>query len=229
MGKRFAITSTSVDLQVLLPGLGHVNYVADPQEWLFILRTPESWRVVWPLPEGLSPAEASSAQRLQRQLQGVAPLDGDYPIIDHQVYTVHQRVAESFRVGPVLLAGDAAHINSPIGGVGLNSGIHDAMDGAVRLARIAREGADAEAELDAYHRIRRTVAVEYVQADTQRNTDRLRETDDAVRRRHQDDMRAIAADPRRCRAYIRRVSLLESVQRFGIGAPPAELPLGGIR
>jgi 3-(3-hydroxy-phenyl)propionate hydroxylase len=226
--ERFAITSTSVDLQVLLPGLGHVNYVADPQEWLFILRTPESWRVVWPVPEGLSSAEASSAQRLQRQLQRVAPLDGDYPVIDHQIYHVHQRVAETFRVGPVLLAGDAAHINSPIGGVGLNSGIHDALDGAVRLARIAQEGADAEAELDAYHRIRRTVAVEYVQADTQRNTDRLRETDDAVRRRHRDDMRAIAADPQRCRAYIRRVSLLESVQRFGIGAPPAELPLGGV-
>jgi 2-polyprenyl-6-methoxyphenol hydroxylase-like FAD-dependent oxidoreductase len=227
--ERFAITSTSVDLQELMPDLGHVNYVADPQEWLFILRTPESWRVVWPVPEGLSPEEASSTERLQRRLQQVAPLDGEYPITDHQVYSVHQRVAETFRVGPVLLAGDAAHINSPIGGVGLNSGIHDAMDAAARLARIAHGGADAEAELDAYDRIRRTVAVEYVQADTQRNTDRLRESDDSVRRQYHDDMRAIAADPQRCRAYIRRVSLLESVRRFGIGAPPAQLSLEGIR
>jgi 2-polyprenyl-6-methoxyphenol hydroxylase-like FAD-dependent oxidoreductase len=226
--ERFAITSTSVDLQELLPDLGHVNYVADPREWLFILRTPESWRVVWPVPEDLSPEEASSTERLQRQLQQVAPFDGEYPVIDHQVYNVHQRVARTFRVGPVLLAGDAAHINSPIGGVGLNSGIHDAMDAAARLARIAHGGADAEAELDAYDRIRRTVAVEYVQADTQRNTDRLRETDDAIRRRHHDDMRAIAADPQLCRAYIRRVSLLESVRRFGIGSPPAELSLEGI-
>lgn len=226
--ERFAITSTSVDLQELLPDLGHVNYVADPQEWLFILRTPESWRVVWPVPESLSLEEASTADRLERQLQRVAPFDGEYPVIDHQVYSVHQRVAATFRVGPVLLAGDAAHINSPIGGVGLNSGIHDAMDAAVRLARIAHEGADAEAELDAYDRIRRTVAVEYVQADTQRNTDRLRETDPAVRRQHHDDMRAIAADPDKCRAYIRRVSLLESVQRFGIGSSPAQLSLEGI-
>jgi 3-(3-hydroxy-phenyl)propionate hydroxylase len=102
------------------------------------------------------------------------------------------------------------------------------MDAAARLARIAHGGADAEAELDAYDRIRRTVAVEYVQADTQRNTDRLRETDDAVRRQHHDDMRSIAADPQLCRAYIRRVSLLESVRRFGIGSPPAELSLEGI-
>jgi 3-(3-hydroxy-phenyl)propionate hydroxylase len=223
--ERFAITSTSVDLQELLPDLGHVNYVADPQEWLFILRTPESWRVVWPVPEELSTEDAGDPDRLERQLQRVAPYAPGYPVIDHQVYNVHQRVAAAFRVGPVLLAGDAAHINSPIGGVGLNSGIHDAMDGARRLGRIARGGADAEAELAAYDRVRRTVAVEYVQADTQRNTDRLRETDDAVRRRHQDDMRAIAADPDRARAYIRRVSLLESVQRFGIGTPPAELEL----
>jgi 2-polyprenyl-6-methoxyphenol hydroxylase-like FAD-dependent oxidoreductase len=223
--ERFAITSTSVDLQELLPDLGHVNYVADPQEWLFILRTPESWRVVWPVPEHLSPEEASDPDRLQSQLQRVAPYPAGYPVIDHQVYNVHQRVAGAFRVGPVLLAGDAAHINSPIGGVGLNSGIHDAMDGARRLARIVHDGADAEAELATYDRVRRTVAVEYVQADTQRNTDRLRETDDAVRRRHQDDMRAIAGDPERARAYIRRVSLLESVQRFGIGTPPAELQL----
>ena len=216
-----------MDLQELLPDIGHVNYVADPQEWLFILRTPESWRVVWPVPEGMSSDDASHPERLQRQLQGVAPYAPGYPVIDHQVYSVHQRVAASFRVGPVLLAGDAAHINSPLGGVGLNSGIHDAMDAARRLGRIAQDAVPAgvEAELVAYDRVRRTVAVEYVQADTQRNTDRLRETDDAVRRRHQDDMRAIAADPQRARAYIRRVSLLESVQRFGIGTPPAELEL----
>ncbi|TQM01627.1 3-(3-hydroxy-phenyl)propionate hydroxylase [Pseudonocardia kunmingensis] len=226
--ERFAITSTSVDLQELLPDLGHVNYVADPQEWLFILRTPESWRVVWPVPGDLSPEEASDPGRLQRQLQQVAPYRAGYPIVNHQVYNVHQRVADSFRIGPVLLAGDAAHINSPIGGVGLNSGIHDAMDGAVRIARIVHEDADADAELVAYDRIRRTVAVEYVQADTQRNTDRLRETDDVVRRQHHEDMRAIAADPLRARAYIRRVSLLESVRRFGIGRPPTEIDLGGV-
>ena len=224
--ERFAITSTSVDLQELLPDLGHVNYVADPQEWLFILRTPESWRVVWPVPQGMTDDQVNYPAYLQQQLQRVAPYEPGYPVIDHQLYNVHQRVASAFRVGPVLLAGDAAHINSPIGGVGLNSGIHDAMDGARRLGRIgAGTAADPEAELVAYDRVRRTVAVEYVQADTQRNTDRLRETDDVVRRQHQDDMREMAGDPDKARAYIRRVSLLESVQRFGIGRTPAALGL----
>jgi 2-polyprenyl-6-methoxyphenol hydroxylase-like FAD-dependent oxidoreductase len=227
--ERFAITSTSVDLQELVPDLGHVNYVADPEEWLFILRTPESWRVVWPVPPGLTDDDVNDPVYLQAKLQRVAPYPAGYPVIDHQLYNVHQRVAGAFREGPVLLAGDAAHINSPIGGVGLNSGIHDAMDGARRLGRIGRgevaDGAGVEAELATYDRVRRQVAVEYVQADTQRNTDRLRETDEVVRKQHHDDMRSIAADPAKARAYIRRVSLLESVQRFGIGTPPAELDL----
>jgi 2-polyprenyl-6-methoxyphenol hydroxylase-like FAD-dependent oxidoreductase len=218
--ERFAITSTNVEFTDLIPDLGHVNYVADPDEWLFILRVPESWRVVWPVPEDMTSEEASDPERLQRQMQSVAPYPPGYSIVDHQVYNVHQRVATSMRMGPVVLAGDAAHINSPIGGVGLNSGIHDAMDAARRIGRIARGGADVDAELDTYNLHRRTVAIEYVQADTQRNTDRLRERDEVVRRQHHADMRTIASDPETAREYMRRVSLLESVQRFGIGTPP---------
>src|SRR4051794_30586543 len=56
--ERFAITSTSVDLQELLPDLGHVNYVSDPAERLFILRTPETWRAATPAPPGASSAAA---------------------------------------------------------------------------------------------------------------------------------------------------------------------------
>ncbi|MQA97673.1 MAG: NAD(P)-binding protein [Streptosporangiales bacterium] len=220
--ERFLIVSTPVDMRTRLPGLAEVNYVSDPRQWLFILHTPEAWRVLWPVPADQPPEEATRPEVIQRQLQGVAPLPGGYPVIDHQIYNVHQRVAERFRTGRVALIGDAAHINSPVGGVGLNSGIHDAVDLTLRLTRILTEGADADAELDAFEARRRRVALEYVQADTQRNTDRLRETDPAVRRRNHDDLRAIAADPDRARAWLRRVSLLESVRRFGIGTPPIE-------
>ena len=220
--ERFVIVSTSVDLRTMLPGIADVNYVADPEQWLFILHTPESWRVLYPVPPGESPA-ATDPARLQEQLQAVAPRPGGYPIVDHQIYNVHQRVATTFRVGNIVIAGDAAHINSPIGGVGLNSGIHDVMDVAARIARIRAGETDPEAELSAYDAVRRRIAVEYVQADTQRNTERLKETDAARRRASQEEMRATAADPARSRAYMRRVSLLESVRRFGIGRPPDEL------
>jgi 2-polyprenyl-6-methoxyphenol hydroxylase-like FAD-dependent oxidoreductase len=228
--ERFLIVSTPIDMQELLPGIAEVNYVADPREWLFILRTPESWRVLWPVPEGVSVEEATRPEAMQAQLQSVAPLAGGYPIIDHQIYSVHQRVAATFRQDGIFLIGDAAHINSPLGGVGLNSGIHDAMDLTRRLARIrgaadgpAGAAIDADAELDAFAECRRRIALEYVQADTERNTERLKERDEALRRKNQDELRAIAADPDRARSWLRRVSLLESVRRFGIGVPATEL------
>ena len=96
--------------------------------------------------------------------------------------------------GRVVLVGDAAHINSPMGGVGLNSGIHDAMDITRRIARIRAGAADAERELATFAEVRHQVPVEYVQADTHRNTQRLRETDETLRRAAHDEMRGIAAD-----------------------------------
>src|SRR5918999_1550886 len=56
--ERFVIVSTSADLRTLLPDIADVNYVADPEQWLFILHTPESWRVLYPVPPGESPAAA---------------------------------------------------------------------------------------------------------------------------------------------------------------------------
>jgi 2-polyprenyl-6-methoxyphenol hydroxylase-like FAD-dependent oxidoreductase len=221
--ERFLIVSTTVDMREQLPGIAEVNYVADPEEWLFILRTPESWRVLWPVPADVTAEEATRPEVMQARLQGVAPRADGYPIIDHQIYSVHQRVAGTFRRGNAFLIGDAAHINSPMGGVGLNSGIHDAMDLTRRLVRVRNASAAADAEFDAFAECRRRIALEYVQADTERNTQRMRERDEALRRRNQAELRAIAADPARARSWLRRVSLLESVQRFGIGVPAAEL------
>ncbi|MGP4014458.1 FAD-dependent oxidoreductase [Saccharopolyspora sp. 5N708] len=225
--ERFLIISTPVDLREQVPGIAEVNYVADPVEWLFILHTPEAWRLLYPVPADVSTEQATDPAEMQRHLQGWSPREDGYPIIDHQIYNVHQRVAESFRSGRVLLVGDAAHVNSPVGGVGLNSGIHDAMDLTRRLVRILAEGADEDAELDTFNSCRRRIALEYVQADTQRNTDRLRETDPESRRTNQRELRALAADPDRARDWLRRVSLLESVRKFGIGTPPDKHELEG--
>ncbi|WP_328914493.1 MULTISPECIES: FAD-dependent oxidoreductase [unclassified Streptomyces] len=221
--ERFLIASTSADFRALIPDIADVNYVADPDEWLFLLRTVESWRAVYPVPVDQTYEQATDAAEMQTRLQGIAPLPSGYPIIDYQVYHVHQRVADSFVFGPCALIGDAAHINSPLGGVGLNSGIHDGVDLARRLVRILQHDADEEAELAAFNFVRRQVAVEYVQADTKKNTERIGERDEAKRQANHDEMRAVAGDPDRARAWCRRASLLESVARFGIGLPPQEV------
>jgi 2-polyprenyl-6-methoxyphenol hydroxylase-like FAD-dependent oxidoreductase len=165
---------------------------------------------------------ALSSEEIQRHLQGVARVDDDYPVIDAQLYRVHQRVAGTFRKDRIMLVGDAAHLNSPVGGVGLNSGIHDAFDLTRRLARILAGTGDMEDELESFSNVRRQVAVEYVQADTVRNTNRMREKDPALREESARELRTIASTPESARQWLRRVSLLESVRRFGIGLSPAE-------
>ncbi|MCU1476257.1 MAG: FAD-dependent monooxygenase [Subtercola sp.] len=221
--ERFLIVSTPWDMRDLLPGIAEVNYISDPVEWLFILRTPDAWRVLWPVVAGVSDEEAMAPDEIQRHLQSVAASETDYPIIDKQIYRIHQRVAETFRSGRILLVGDAAHLNSPVGGVGLNSGVHDVFDLTTRLLRILDEGTDEASELDTFASVRRQVAIEYVQADTLRNTNRMRETDATLRAESERELREIAADPDKARAWLRRVSLLEGVQKYGIGLPPNEI------
>jgi 3-(3-hydroxy-phenyl)propionate hydroxylase len=221
--ERFLIVSIEEDLASLLPDLAYVNYVADPVEWLFILRTPESWRVLFPIPEGETDEDSLSDTSIEARLQGVASAPSSYQLLDRQLYRVHQRVADEMASGRVLLMGDAAHINSPIGGVGLNSGIHDATDAALRLARVLNGGTDADEELRAYATVRRRVALDYVQADTHANTRRLAETDGERRWRELASMAEMATDPERAREHLLRVSLLEPVRRYGIGLPPHEV------
>lgn len=215
--ERFLIASTPVEMGDLIEDLAPVNYIADPDEWLFILRTPESWRVLWPVSPGTTYEDAMSAAVIEAHLQGVAPRSEPYPILDSQIYSVHQRVAKQFVVGSTLLVGDAAHINSPVGGVGLNNGIHDAFDASIRLTRVITQSSDPTEELVAFESIRRQVALEYVQADTELNTQRLKERDETLRRKNIEEMRALAFDKDAQRNYLRRVSLLESFRRFGVG------------
>ncbi|MER5537738.1 FAD-dependent monooxygenase [Streptomyces mirabilis] len=75
-------------------------------------------------------------------------------------YQVHERLAERFRVGRVLLAGDAAHLNSPAGGQAMNTGFADATALAWRLARLTRSVDGVPALLDDYARERRAAAAE---------------------------------------------------------------------
>ena len=85
-------------------------------------------------------------------------------------------MASEWRHGRVLLAGDAAHLNNPLGGFGLNSGIHDAVNLAGKLARVWR-GEESEALLDVYVQQRRKTTIDQVQAMSIRNKRLLEERD----------------------------------------------------
>ena len=195
-------------------GYAHRNYISDPEEWSNLFHwkgPPERWRVHFPTGPDDDPEALTRPEAMQARLQRFLPTGRDFAIVGCNLYVVHQRVAAKFRMGRAILAGDAAHVNSPIGAMGMNSGIHDAFNLADKLVAILRGAAD-EAELDRYERQRRHVAVKHTQAQTIRNRRLLEERDPATRRRNQEELRRTAADPALARAFLLRTSLIESVR-----------------
>jgi 3-(3-hydroxy-phenyl)propionate hydroxylase len=102
-------------------------------------------------------------------------------------------------------------VNSPIGAMGMNSGVHDAFNLADKLIAIFRGEAD-DAVLGRYERQRRHVAIQHSQADTIRNKRVLAEKDQAVRRKNHEQLRRTSEDPKLARAFLLRSSLLDSIR-----------------
>jgi 3-(3-hydroxy-phenyl)propionate hydroxylase len=213
--ERFLILSTSYDFEPF--GYALTNYVADPEEWCALFKVPGhdkrgTWRVVFPVGAQCPVEEIFEECAVQRRLQGFHRKDGDYDVVHRNLYSVHQRVASCYRDGRVLIAGDAAHINNPLGGMGMNFGFHDAFNLVDKLAAIIQDGA-RENLLDVYDRQRRTVAQEYLQRQTIENKRNIEQKDPREREKFYDELRAIVADRVRLRAYLLRVSMIEGVRR----------------
>jgi len=212
--ERFLVFATPYDLKQ--QGFTGNAYIADPDEWCAIFIQPHKgppgiWRIAFPTTQAMSEEEILSDAFVQSRIQGFLAPDRTYEIAYRSVYKVHQRVASNFREGRALIAGDAAHINNPLGGMGLNSGIHDGVNLAGKLVAVL-EGAD-EALLDRYVRQRRLTNIEYVQAITIRNKRLLEERDPQVRAGHLDELRRTAADPAQARAYLLNSSMIASIAR----------------
>ena len=190
------------------------NYISDPDEWSNLFHwkgPPDRWRVHFPTAPDADETALTRPDALQARLQRFLPVGKAFDIVGSNLYVVHQRVAKKFRAGRAVLAGDSAHVNSPIGAMGMNSGIHDAFNLAEKLVSILRGDADADV-LDRYERQRRHVALQHTQAQTMRNKRLLTEKDPAVRRKNHDELRRTAEDPKLARAFLLRSSLIESLR-----------------
>lgn len=213
--ERFLVLTTPFDFAAER-GCGFRSYFSDPDEWANLFKVSGDdgkglWRVVFPTRPGETDEEVLNETAVQQRLHKFFPKAGPYPVVHRNLYNVHQRVAAQFSVGRAFLAGDAAHVNNPIGGLGLNCGIHDAVELANLLGSVLRNEAAAET-LAHYDQRRRPINIEYVQQQTIANKKRLEERDPGRRAAHFETLRATAADPAAHRAFLMRSSLLDSVR-----------------
>ena len=213
--EQFLVVSTPYDFA--RHGFTMNAYIADPVEWAAIFKMPDAgppglWRLAFPCDPGLPDDALLDPPSVQQRMQGFLSINSDYEIRYQSIYRVHQRVASQWRCGHVLLAGDAAHLNNPLGGFGLNSGIHDAVNLADKLARVWR-GEAGEELLDLYVRQRRAATIEQVQAMSIRNKRLLEERDPQVQKQRMAELVAIAADPQRARAHLLESSMISGLKK----------------
>lgn len=205
------LVTTHFPFEDHIEGLSGVNYIWKPGGTFSLLRLPDLWRIsLHPGPDQ-TVEEATDNTSIRKQVRAVIPDAPDIDIVEKRVYRVHRRVATRYRKGRMFLAGDAAHLNSPKGGMGMNGGIHDAWSLADKLVAVAG-GADP-ALLDRYERQRRAVARDDIVAQADSNRARMNTTDEAERRAHLDELRTIAADPVKARAFLRKSSMLDGLAR----------------
>jgi 3-(3-hydroxy-phenyl)propionate hydroxylase len=210
--ERFLVISTQFEFANHMPKLSYVNYCSDPYEWCVLLRVPTSWRVLFPTKLDETDEEVMEDASVERRLQGLLSQTQAYDTVHRTLYKVHQRVAKKFRQGRIFLMGDAAHINNPLGGMGMNGGVHDAMNLCQKLLEVIKMGSEHDL-LDRYERQRRTIAIEYINASTARNKKEIEEQDPVIRLRTQNELREICANPITAKNYLRKTSMLDALER----------------
>ena len=213
--EKFALVSTSYDLG--RRGFSDTAYISHPVEWCAVFRLPDTgppglWRFLYGCHPDETDDEAMSDDIVEARLQAVVPKTDRYETVHRTIYRVHQRVADTFRHGRILLAGDAAHLNNPLGGFGLNSGLQDAMNLTDKLVAVWRGELD-DSVLDRYVRQRRTVNIEYVQDSSIRNKRTLEEVDPQLRRQRLEEMRCASLDRVRAKDVLMRSSMIASMRR----------------
>ena len=206
------LATTTFPFEEHLEGLSNVTYCWKEQGQFSLLRVPGRWRVsIYPR-EDVPLEEQLTSESLQASFQSIVPRAVPYDVGERRSYRVHMRIASSFRCGRALIAGDAAHLNAPSGGMGLNGGIHDAFELAEALNKVLREGA-ADSRLDLYDRRRRSVVQEDIIQQADRNRARMRERDPESRRAILSGLQAVTADRDRVYDHLLRSSMIAGLRR----------------
>jgi 3-(3-hydroxy-phenyl)propionate hydroxylase len=205
------LVTTRFPFERHIENLSNVSYCWKPGGNFTLMRLKDLWRVsVYPRPDEDADTMINPAG-LNPHLRDIVPEVEDFSIELARPYRVHQRLAATYRQGRVFLAGDAAHLNSPSGGMGMNGGIHDAFNLAGRLAAVLR-GADAR-QLDGYERQRRPIAEDDIIRTSHQARTRMQERDPGARLTALRELQRIVADPQEHQRFLLRSSMIAGLRR----------------
>ncbi|MCC5870700.1 MAG: FAD-dependent monooxygenase [Gammaproteobacteria bacterium] len=188
-----------------------VNYLWTSDDHFSLMRVRDFWRTGFSPKPGQSLADALSSENVEQHLQRILPRPRRYRVVHKAAYSVHRRVLDRFDHGRIMFAGDAAHLNSPSGGMGMNSGVHDAYELAASLASVLMGDGDVSC-LERYSRRRRAVAVEEVQKTSDANYRRHREKDPEKRRHIWERLKATSENREELRSFLRKTSMIDSLE-----------------
>ena len=208
--EKFFTLSTEKPLEDYFSNLSYVNYVSDPEEWFVLLKAPSAWRILVPVPQKLDDKAIKSNDYVSDIFTRVLNSSDPIETIHRTIYRVHQRVVNKMRYGRIMLAGDSAHLNNPLGGFGMNGGLHDAWNLAEKLDGIINHNKDKDL-LDLYDRQRRTVMNDFIQKQTIRNKKMIEETGDIKFSSEWMRMRNLHENENKRREYMLRQSMTQSL------------------
>jgi len=204
------LVSTPFPFHEHLENISDVSYCWSERGPFSLLRLKNLWRAsLYPGVEDLD--AAAERERVREWLAYIHPAARDAELSNVSPYRVHERCIDRFRVGRVLLAGDAAHLNPPSGGMGMNGGIHDAMNLSEKLLRVIAGDAD-DSLLDRYDRQRRKIVAGRIIPQASANRARMSTTGRAQQLDSLKQHRAIASDERSLREFLLQTAMIAGLR-----------------
>jgi 3-(3-hydroxy-phenyl)propionate hydroxylase len=206
------LVTTQFPFEDHLDGLSNVSYCWKDGGNFSLLKVPGRWRVsIYPR-EDIDLEQQLTDASIEQNLQDIVPNANGYEVMEKRAYRVHQRIVPTYCTGRVALAGDAAHLNSPAGGMGLNGGIHDAFELVDAIGEIVLKGKPPE-RLALYDRRRRPIARDQIIAQADRNRQRMREKDTGKRLELLKGLQAIACDGERAHQHLLASSMIAGLRQ----------------
>ena len=205
------LATTDFPFENHLEGLSNINYVWWEKGTFSLLKLPDLWRCsLYPDSEETL-EEALEEATIRRKLSRITPEAAACNINVIRPYRVHMKITDEFCRNRIVLAGDAAHLNSPSGGMGMNGGIHDALmlSDALELSLRAND----ETALPRYAAARRATALEDILQAADRNRSRMQEKEPGKRRDIFNELKAITEQTETARSYLLKTSMIEGLRK----------------